>query len=99
MHPTTTPPEHEQATATAVTLGLDPRGYPDGGEFLPWGSSAAPLLDDEDQEDLEDAPCTVLDYLIDQAGAEGIGLVEYLGYRGIGPEAEPDDAFEDDDDL
>jgi hypothetical protein len=103
----------DDATAQAVALGLDPRGYPvqltdldydDACEGAPtevyvgWGDPASALPgEDGDEETGGDPDYTVLDFFSDQAGAEGVDLVEYLEHRGIGSEADADESLFADD--
>lgn len=81
---------NEAIARQAAVLGLDPRGYrvvPDADdyaaagedefalpdEWVPWDAPASRLTGDPG----DDQP--VLDYLTDQAGAQGMYLTEYLG--------------------
>lgn len=75
-------------------LGLDPAGYrdPDSGQLVPWDASAARIADLDDSPPADDEPLyTVLEYLADQAGAQGMALDEWL--------QEPGDDDEDEDEL
>ncbi len=62
-------------------LGLDPAGYraPDSGQLVPWDASAARITGLDDEDVAADEPIyTVFEYLVDQAGVQGMYLYEWL---------------------
>jgi hypothetical protein len=80
-------PPTPTGTDQAVALGLPGAGYIDQGETYPWDAPAATLVDDPD---VDVAGLTVFEYLTDQAGAQSMGLVEYLEATGGGPDEDED---------
>lgn len=90
-------PEGYPVVPTGLVTRSSPVEIPDDYEsdFVPWSTSASKVM--SSGYECEDDSYSLLEWLVDYAGGQGMELTEFLGNIGIGPEAEEDKLNEEDD--